>query len=170
MIATHIGDLLRRLRKGAFDPADIGTLERTSASDLRLELVTSYRWVFQEYRLKSKWEFGAARSIGLEMIPSRIRTLVPSYRVFPVLRYCVFCSGDGDRIGGVSVISKLVLRPKRQPMQGLIVYSGAGFSLDRYPDGWAIKTRSRSTVHLNEALLQKRGWQFDMIPRLVPSS
>src|SRR5260221_11733856 len=115
MIATHIGELLRRLRSGIFEAADAEMLEKSRAADFRADLIASYRWVFQEHRLKNKWEFGTARSVGFEMVPCRMPGIVPSFHVYPVLRQCVFCSGDGDSISGISVISKLVLRPQRDP-------------------------------------------------------
>jgi hypothetical protein len=168
MLSTQTKDLLRHLRGGHRDTADTTWLEQTRAAELVAELSSVYRWTFQERRLKSKWEVSLARAYRIELAVRRIPDSVfVSFALVPTYRDCLLLSAEGDRVTGISRLSRLTLRVIRKPTPGLAVTTWGGFKLDRGPDGWALTRMNKRTVKLSESFLRDRGWQFDHLSKLA---
>ena len=169
MLPAQTEELLRRLRTGSIDPADIAALEQSKASDLLAELATDYPLRFQERRLGEKWEVGLARSLRHELAARVPRdSSFPIVFLVPVLRSCLLLSGEGDRVTGLAATTRLTVRPSRTPSQGLALTTGRGFKLEQAPDGWAVKPLHKRTVKLTEEFLRRRGWQFDLLWQFAP--
>ena len=168
MLTTQTTELLGRLKSGSFDPADIQSLEQTSAHDFRADLDSTYQIRFQERNFRDKWEVGMARSLRFELASfSPKQSYFPILVLIPVFHNCLFLSGDGDMITGVSVATRLVVRHIRKPFRGLALTKGRGFKLDRTPDGWDLKVQAKRTVKLTDEFLQKHGWRFDAVRRFI---
>ncbi len=170
MVTTQVEELLRRLKTGVFDPADVHALERTTPAELLAELDARYSIRFQERRVGRKWEVSVAHSLHFELTVAARKSPFPMVFIVPVYRSCLFLSGEEDRITGISVATRLRVRPIRAPFQGLAVSTGPGFKLDRTPDGWHIKPITKRTVKLADDFLLKRGWRFDALQQFAPKS
>lgn len=170
MVTTPVDELLQRLKAGAYDPADVKTLESATFDEVLAELAAQYPVRFQERRLKNKREIALARSVHLETAAPAKAAFVTFLLMVPVYRHCIFLSGEGQRITGISVLSRMRARPVRTPFEGLALASGRGFKLDHTPDGWRLKVMARQTVKLSNEFLLKRGWCFDALQQLMPRS
>ena len=169
MLTAQTEELLCRIKAGTFDPADVQALEGTSARDFLADIDSVYAIRFQERRLKGKWEVGVARSLRFELADySSSKGIFPILIVVPVFRRCVFLSGDADTITGVSVTTRLMVRPIRKPFRGLALTTGRGFKLQQTPDGWDLKAMEKRTVKLTDEFLQERGWRFDALQQIAP--
>jgi hypothetical protein len=132
MLAAQIEELLSRLKAGTYDSADIEVLERTSAKDLLDERGSSYRFRFQERRLRNKREIGAARSLRYEIVPLLSRpSSFPFMIMVPVFRDCIFLSGEGDSITGLSTCTRLSAKRRSK-----------GFGLPRDQDSNSTERRT----------------------------
>ena len=169
MLTAQTEELLGRLRSGIFDSADVQALEQPLAHDLVAELDSRFPYRFQERRLRDKWEISMARSLHFELA-CRISkgASLPLLHMAPVYRHCVFLSGEGDAVTGIGVVTRLRVRPIRKPFHGLSLLTGRGFKLDRTIDGWQLNPHVKRTIKLTEDLLQKRGWNFDVMRPLSP--
>lgn len=171
MLTAQTEDLLNRLKTGAFDQADIQALELTTAQEFLAHLESDYRFRFQERRLRDKWELGVARSLRFELTAlSSKGSVFPLMIVVPIYRNCVFLTSEADVITGISVATRLTVRPIRKPTPGLALALGRGFKLDRMLDGWRLKPLGRRTVKLTDEFLQKRGWRFESLQQFAPRS
>jgi hypothetical protein len=169
MLIAQTEELLDRLKTGTFDPAGVQYLEQTSAHDFHAHLESVYCCRFQERRLRDKWELGVARSLRFELTAlSSKGSAFPIMLVVPVFRNCLFLTSEADVITGVSVATRLTVRPIRKPFRGLALALGRGFKLDRMLDGWHLKPLGRRTVKLTDEFLQKRGWRFDTLEQFRP--
>ena len=169
MLTAHTEDLLRRLKAGIADPADIQLIEQSLPRDFLDDLGSVYQLRFQERHLGKKWEAGVARALRFEMASiSSNGSPYPMLLVIPVFRSCLFLSGEGDAITGISVATRLRAKPIHKPCKGLALTTGRGFKLDRTPDGWQLKPLEKRTVKLSDEFLQKRGWHFDALRYLAP--
>lgn len=161
MTITQLHELLERLKTGTFDVADPEALEHTSAKDILGHLEAVFVWLFQERRVREKWEIGMAKTIRRELAS----VYAPGFRVplfLPVLNFrsCLFVSGEQDVVTGIALCSRLKVKPIPK-VRGMALTTGTGFKLDHLPDGWLMKKIEKSTVRLSEQFLQKRGFQFD---------
>ena len=169
MLTVQTAELLRRLKNGVFDSADVQVLEHTLARDLVADIESQFPYRFQERRLHNKWEISMARSLHFELACRISKGFsFPHLDMAPVYRHCVFLSGEGDAITGISVATRLNARPIRKPFRGLSLFTGRGFKLDRIANRWELKPHAKRTVKLTEELLQKRGWNFDVMRPLSP--
>jgi hypothetical protein len=171
MIATRTAELLRNLRGGTLDPADVAVLEATPANELIDDLRREYRVTYQERRIGRKWEVSLARSFRPELAVRPIPdALFVSFSVVPAYRGCLTLNAEGDSVTGISWLSRLSARTVSKPERGLALKTGHGFKLDRAPDGWAIKPMHRRVVKLSEPFLRGRGWQFDHLKQFFPGA
>lgn len=144
VLSTAAG-LIKRIRKGTFDRSDIDWLERTPAREVVDELRSSrFRETFQERCLGRKWEVSLARNAN------------------PGACYvgCVMLSVEGDRITGVSTLSRLGIQGVSGSPQDLDLTTGRGHKLDKLPDGWAMKPLRQHTARFSRAFLKNRGVLF----------
>jgi hypothetical protein len=164
MLTAQTEELLDRIGSGIHDPADTDFLGGISAQEFLGQLDSAYSLRFQERRLGHKWEVGAARSVRHEIVSlSRRNSVFPLLFLLPVLRRCLFVSGEDEAVTGIATATRLVLKPIWKPFQGLALTMGRGFKLDNAPDGWAIKPVTKQTTKLSEEFLRKRGWRFDVL-------
>lgn len=171
MLTAPLMGLFAHVKAGSFDPADILLLEHMAADQFLAEVASSYRFQFQERQWKNKWEISVARSLRTELIARRFPdSVLVSLFLVPVYRQCLFLSGEGSGITGITVASRLAVEPVRKPAPGLRLTTGRGFKLDKGPDGWAIRPFKKRTVRLTETFLRSRGWRFDHLGQLVASS
>jgi len=170
MLTAQTGHLLKQLKAGVSDAADIQALSSTPAQELIAELAGKYPVCFQERRVRDKWELGRARALRYELERRSGDTIFPLLYLMPVLRSCLFLSGEGDSVTGISVAGRMVMRPIRKPFVGLAVTTARGFKLDKSPDGWGIKPLEKRTVRLTEEFLRQRGWQFEALRSLQVTS
>jgi hypothetical protein len=171
MIATQTAEMLGRLSHGACDPQDTSMLEHVKATDLVAELRSVYRLTFQERRLRNKWEISLARALWGALIPRSFPgSLFVGWNVVPVYRDCLMLSIEDNSITGISRLTKLTVRAVRKPSPALLLTTGKGFKLDNAPDGWSIKPMKKKTVKLTEPFLRDRGWQFDHLNQVCPTS
>ena len=171
MIATHTAELFDRLRHGILDRNDTSMLEHARASEFVAELKSVYRITFQERRLRGKWEVSLARVLRAELVARSVPgALFVSLHVVPVYKDCLLLSIEDDSITGISRITKLTVRGVKKPTPGLALTTGRGFKLDNTPDGWSLKPIQKKTVKLAESFLRDRGWKFDHLNQLVPTT
>lgn len=164
MQTLQMEELLRRIKTGIFDPADVEILEQPAAVDFLAELDVAYPFQFQERRLRDKWEVSLARSLRHEIeVFSSKDSLTPLVFLVPVFRGCLFLSGEGNFVTGIAATNCLSVKPIRKPFRGLSLTTGRGFKLDRSAEGWSIKPVVNRTVRLTEDFLKKRGWRFDVL-------
>ncbi len=165
-MTTH--DLFERLRAGNVTPEDTAFLDGADADQLLQELAQDYRFRFQERRLKNKWEISMARGLRTELLPRpRYGALFVSLLLVPVYRRSILLSGEGNRITGIAVTTRLTARPIRKPAPGLALTMGSGFKLDKAPDGWAVQPLRKRTVRLTLSVLQARGWRFNHLQQFT---
>ena len=171
MIATHTAELVDRLRHGILDPTDTSMLEHARASELVAEFRSIYRITFQERQLGRKWEVSLARVLRAELAArSTPGSLFVSLHVVPVYKDCLILSIEDDTITGISRMTKLTVKATKTPVPSLALTTGRGFKLDHTPDGWSIKPIQKKTVKLTESFLRDRGWKFDHLNQLIPTS
>jgi hypothetical protein len=164
MLTAQTEEILDRIKIGTPDPSDFQALEGISAHDFYADLDSVYGCRFQERQLRSKWEVGVARSLRFEVTAlSAKRSLFPIMIMVPVFRNCLFLTSEADVITGISVATRLTVRPIRKLFRGFALAVGRGFKLDRTPDGWQLKPLGKRTVKLTDEFLQKRGWRFDSL-------
>ena len=164
MIAAPTQDLLRRLRTGTYESADLTFLQTVSPSDWVAELKSAFRLTLQERRVQGKWELSLARKRRAELVTRPIRNSpFVSLVVVPVYLDCLMLNVENNAITGVSWLDRLMMRAVAKPVPGLALTTGRGFKLDLTPDGWALKPLRRRTVRLSEPFLQARGWHFDQM-------
>jgi hypothetical protein len=163
MLTIQSEELVRRLRAGHLDPAGIEALDQTSPREILSCLEGSYRIRFQERQFKDKWEISLAESLSYLVAPFSRSSLFPILLMVPVFRNCLFLSGERDKISGISVATRLMVKPSRMPVKGITLTTGKGFKIDKGPDGWSIKPLEKRTVKLTEEFLQKRGWRFEVL-------
>lgn len=169
MLATQTEELIQRLRAGQLDLADAAHFEQVKADELLAALLPVFRQRFQDRRLSQKWEVGMARQLRFELVARYYRnSQLPNWTLVPVLRQCLFLSGEGDAVTGISISPRIVVRPLRKPFHGLALTTGRGLKLDKFPDGWELKPLARRTVRLTEEFLQQRGWRFDLLRQVAP--
>jgi hypothetical protein len=163
VITIEIKDLLRQLRSGKLDVASAPSLEQLSPGDLAANLREVYPLVFQERRIRDKYEIGMARSISLETTLRQIpNSLFLHVRSFLTLSKCVFISSYHDSLGEITTISHIQVVPKGGAALDVTLKMGGGYKLDKTPDGWAVRRLKRRTITLTEPFLVKRGWNFDV--------
>src|SRR5438445_13668160 len=110
MLKAEIAELLQGLKAGSFRPAEVAWLDQTPAAQLLDELRAVYRFRFQERRLRHKWEFGLAKSLRHELLSFfGSGSLFPIQFLLPIFRRCLFVSGEGDRVTGLALTSRLVV-------------------------------------------------------------
>jgi hypothetical protein len=132
------------------------------------ELRPLYPIVFQERRIRSKFEIGLAATLTYEFaLRRREHSIFPSARVYTTFRNCLFISGYDDSISEITSASSVRVYPTQRPTKGLVVRLGTGFKFDKTSDGWELKPVNRKATRLSEKFLKSRGWQFD---ELTPSS
>src|SRR2546426_1010215 len=137
MIAAQTAELLRRLRTGQLDAADLVHLDQLKAGDLLADLAPIYPIRFQERRLSQKWEVSMAGSLSFELVPRFFRgSQLPILMLVPVLGKCLLLNGEAEAVTGISTSPRIVVRPIRKPFHGLALTTSRGFKLDKSPDGW----------------------------------
>lgn len=166
MQATELLQVISRLRAGQCDVSDGVALEQATADEFLLELA-DYPFVFQERRLNAKWEVGRARIVSLETVVfRRPESRFPMVLMLPCLRDCLFISGEGSAITGLSAVTKILLRPIHKPAHALALSTSRGFKFDQTIDGWILKPLTKRTVKLTDDFLQQRGWKFDVLDQI----
>ena len=166
MQTIELLDVISRLQAGQCDASDGLALEHTSADEFLREL-GDYAFVFQERRFNAKWELGRARRVSLETVVLRNSAArFPTVLMLPCLRDCLFISGEGGAITGLSRVTKIMLRPIHKPARGLALSTSRGFKFDQTVDGWMLKPLTKCTVKLTDEFLQQRGWKFDVLEQL----
>jgi hypothetical protein len=169
MLATQTVELLRRLRAGQLDQTDAAHLEQLKADELLAALALVYPHRFQERHLSNKWEVGMARSRHFELVARFFRgSQLPSLMLVPVLGQCLLLSGEVEAVTGISTSPRLVVRPIHKPFHGIALTTSRGFKLDRFPDGWEVKSLAKRTVRLTEDFLRQHGWRFDLLWQVAP--
>jgi hypothetical protein len=163
MVTDQTKDLLRQLRSGTLDAAATNALERLSAANLVAELRTAYPVVFQERQVGRKYEVGLARVLQFEVVARTTHgSRFPSVIMLPVLRRCVFVSAYDDRVTELTLAGGVHVVPGRETTGKVVLKTGAGFKLDRTPDGWVLNPLKKRSVTLTEDFLSKRGWRFEV--------
>ena len=170
MIATHIAELLHRLRKGILDPIDTTWLEQIPADHLVDELRPSlYRLTFQERRIGKKWEISLARSFRAELAIRPIpEAAFVSFLLVPAYLNCLMLNIEDNRFTGISRFTRLTAWAVSEPKGVLALKSGHGFKLDKTPDGWNVKPMRKRVVKLSGEFLRERGWRFDHLKQFIP--
>jgi hypothetical protein len=169
MLASQTGELLRHLRVGQFDLPDVAYLEQLKANDLLADLAPVFPVRFQDRQLSEKWEIGMARSVCFELVAQRSRgSDLPTLILVPVLRKCLFLSGEAETVTGISMSPRILIRPIHKPFHGLALTTSRGYKLDKLLDGWEIKPLAKKTVKLAEDFLRQRGWRFDVLRQFIP--
>jgi hypothetical protein len=169
MIAAPTTEMLKRLGRGIFDPADATTLEQSSATNIVNGLMSVYRITFQERRIGRKWEISLARSFRAELALRPVPEAVfVSFLLLPAYLDCLMLNSEDDSITGISRLTRLTAWAAIEPGGGLLLKSGHGFKLDKTPDGWAIKPLRKRLVKLSGEFLRARGWRFDHLRQVIP--
>lgn len=166
MIATHIAELLDRIRAGVIEASDTIWLEQAPADKVVDELrSTQYRLIFQERQVGNKTEVSLARSAELAFQ----RTREPA-SVTTVYLDCVVLSIADNQVTGLSRFTRLTVWAVTRPEPVLALRSGRGFKLDHTPDGWQMKPMRKRVVRLSVEFLRKRGWCFDHLQQFIPTA
>src|SRR5579883_1702238 len=161
MLTKQLIKLVRQVRPGELDQAQISTLERLSATEFVEELRSKYLVLFQERRVGHKPEIGLARSVSLELARRRLpNSRLSLFFFMPVLGQCVFVSSYDDRITEVTTVASIQVIPGGGDSFEITLRTGLGHKFDKRPDGWFLKKLKKRPVTLSEALLSARGWNF----------
>jgi hypothetical protein len=161
MITRQMINLVRQVRSGELDQAQISTVEHLSATEFVQELRSKYLVLFQERRVGHKYEIGLARSVSLELARRQLPNSHLSLFFFmPVLRQCMFVSSYDDRITEVTTVASIQVIPGGGDSVEITLRMGLGHKLDKRPDGWFLKKLKKRPVTLSEAFLSARGWNF----------
>jgi hypothetical protein len=168
MLTAQMEDVLRTIKAGVPDAAVIQFLDQASSREILAELDSEYPVRIQERRLGNKWEVSLAHSVHYEIGSfTSGSSFFPVHFLIPVLRRCLFLSGEGDKVTGIGTGTRLIIRPVWKTFQGLALTIGRGRKLDKDLEGsWNIKEMERRKVKLSKEFLLKRGWRFDVLALL----
>jgi hypothetical protein len=161
MLTKQMMSLVRQVRSGEWDQAQITTVEHLSATEFVKELRSKYLIIFQERRVGHKSETGLARSVSLELVRRQLpHSQLSLFFFMPVLRQCLFVSSYDDRITEVTTVASIQVIPGGGDSLDVTLRMGLGHKLDKRPDGWFVKKLKKRPVTLSEAFLAARGWNF----------
>lgn len=164
MITAEARELIRRLRAGEFDPGEAEAIAKLSAGDFVSEMKAIYPILFQEHRVGRKQEVGMARSLKFELDVRRSPGgLFPFVGMDLVLRKCLLVNSYDDSISGITAVTSLRVRHRGGRANDAALRMGKGSTLDRFPDGWAVKPVKGRWIRLSEDFLLKRGWRFEAL-------
>lgn len=163
MPSPQTTDLHQHLQQGKFVGSDVAYLEGVKANDLLAELERACPVRFQEHRLGRKWEIALAHRAELRIQLRGVNgTWAGKAELVPVFAHCLFLSGEGDSVTGVSFLSTIRLR--RKSSNEVALRSGRGYKLSRFPDGWEGKALVPKVVKLDDEFLRRRGWRMHHVP------
>ena len=164
-VTDDIKGVLLSIRQGQADAATAAVVESIAAKDVIRELKGEFPLVFQARDVGRKFEIGLARGVEYTLDFRTMRDApFQSVRLLPRLNHCVLVSGTGDAVSEITYCRTLAIRPTCAAGGGVKLRFGKGFKFDKTVDGWALKELRRRWTLLSEAVLQKHGWQFNVLP------
>ncbi|HEY3968520.1 MAG TPA: hypothetical protein VGM05_28485 [Planctomycetaceae bacterium] len=153
------------LKKRLLDTSGPLSFDHLSGKQLIAEITSAYPFVFQRRDFGRKHEVGMARVVSYELAFHKLaHSLFQGIHILPILSKCFFVSTYDDAISEVTWTKKIFVKPVPGPEREIALTMSSGFKLDKAPDGWSLKPLIRQKTVLSEEFLQKRGWQFDVLP------
>jgi hypothetical protein len=164
MLTSQLNALLRQLRSGKLEAADLRLIEDTPFDELVGELQKRYPVCFLERSIGRKRELGLAAAVSFEFAAQKLaNSRIPFARLVPLLSHCVLASAYDNSTTELTATQGVRVRPVEGTAGAAVVNMGRGFKLDKTPDGWSVKPLKRRSATLAEEFLASRGWKFEAL-------
>lgn len=144
MATVQTESWIQKLTVGTMDVSDLAALEQLRKDDILNQLLPLFPHHFLNHRRKDKSEVGMAKNLH------RTNGNMARYKT------CIILTFEKDHITTMAWMKFLRIRPARNRPGQFELFSGAGLSLYRDPDGWKIKWLEEATVILSRETLQTR--------------